>query len=100
MYLVREVLHCRRGKAPEIVADLKAFNSSFVEAGNTTGRIFVDMSGRFDTVVFQWEEESLDAFYTKERADYVDPEPESAELIRHMNDNTVEGYREIYEIII
>ncbi len=50
-YMQREVMHCRRGKAPEVVEDLKAINQVFVDMGNTTGKIYVDITGRYDTVI-------------------------------------------------
>ena len=58
MYMIREVWYCKRGKAPEIAEDMKKANQLFVSQGNTTGRILVDVSGRMDTVVFQFEVES------------------------------------------
>ena len=100
MYLLRHTWHARRGKAPEIVEDVKTVNQMFVGMGNTTGRIHVDMSGRFDTVVWQVEVESLDEFFKLERGVYVNPDPDFARLAAHLNDNTVMGSREIYEVIV
>jgi hypothetical protein len=100
MYMIRDVFHCRRGQAPAIVADMKAFHEMFVRMGNTTGRIYVDMTGRFDTVVMEVEMESLDQYYTLERGLYVNPDPDTARLTTHTNEVTVTGYREIYEVIV
>ena len=59
-YMQRDVMHCRRGKAPEIVEDLKAVNQTFVDMGNTTGKIYVDITGRYDTVIWEVVGDSLD----------------------------------------
>ncbi len=99
-YMQREVMHCHRGKAPEIVEDLKAVNQVFVDMGNTTGKIYVDISGRYDTVIWEVEVDSLDQFYTFERGFYVEPDAQATQLINHLNDNTVMGSREWYEVIV
>ncbi len=100
MFMQREVLHCQRGKAPEIVADLKVLNQIFVNMGNTTGKIYVDITGRYDTVIWEIEVESLDQFFTFEREFYVDMDENSRRLIDRVNANTVAGYRELYEVIV
>ncbi len=100
MHMMHQVWHARRGKAPEIVEDLKAINGILISMGNTTGRIYVDMTGRFDTVVWNLEVESLDEYYKLERGVYVEPDPETARLFAHLNENTVMGSREIYEVIV
>ena len=100
MFLQREVMHCQRGKVPEILADLKVINQIFVNMGNTTGKIYVDITGRFDTVVHEVEVESLDQFFTFERGIYVDPDEDTRRLIDRINANSVAGYRELYEVIV
>lgn len=100
MYMIRDVFHCKRGKAPEIVKDMEAFNETGLSAGIKPGRIYVDMTGRFDTVVMELEVESLDQYYKMERGLYVEPDPETAQLTTHLNDATATGYREIYEVIV
>ena len=99
MFMQREVLHCQRGKAPENVEALKVINQVFVDMGNTTGKIYVDITGRYDTVIWEIEVESLDQFFTFERAFYVEMDEDSRRLIDRVNANTVAGYRELYEVI-
>ena len=100
MYMIREVWYCKRGKAPEIAEDMKKANQLFVSQGNTTGRILVDVSGRMDTVVFQFEVESLDRFFAR----FHEPEPypgiDLTQLADHLHDNTVQGTVEIYEVVL
>ncbi len=100
MFMQREVLHCQRGKAPENVEDLKVINQIFIDMGNNTGKIYVDITGRFDTVVHEVEVESLDQFFTFERGVYVEPDEETRRLIDRVNANSVAGYRELYEVIV
>ena len=100
MFMQREVLHCQRGMAPENVEDLKVINQLFVNMGNSTGKIYVDITGRYDTVIWEIEVESLDQFFNFERGVYVDMDEDTRRLIDHLNANTVAGYRELYEVIV
>src|SRR5918912_2002229 len=99
MYMLREVYQANRGKAPEIVAGVKTLDQWFEKAGYINRRIYVDYTGPMDTVIYQCEVESLDQFFTMERASYVNPDAETQALIDTMNNNAQSGYREIYEVI-
>lgn len=101
MYMVRGTWRAQRGKAPEIVEALKMVNQVMTShAGFSNGKIYVDMSGPFDTVVWQFEAESLDSFYQAERGVFVNPDAATQQLIDTLNTSTVEGKREIYEVIV
>ena len=97
MYLLREVFQAERGKAPEIVAAFKTLDQWFEKAGYTNRRIYVDYTGPMDTVVYQVEMESLDAYFAMERAVFEDPEAKP--LIDAFNTNARSGSKEIYEVI-
>jgi hypothetical protein len=99
MYMLREVYQAERGKAPEIVAGFKALDQAFEKAGYTNRRIYVDYSGPMDTVVYQWELESLDQYFAMERGFFVEPDPDAQALIDSLNNNAKSGYKEIYEVI-
>ena len=99
MYMIRQVWNCARGKGPEFLADVKAVNSFFASMGNTSGRIFVDYAGRMDSVVFQIESESLDEFFKGQRGFYANIDAEGSTMVNRMNSNSVEGNREIWEVI-
>lgn len=99
MYMMREVLQAERGKAPEVVAGFKALDQWFEQAGYANRRIYVDYDGPMDTVVYQVEFESLDQYFTMERASFVDPDKDTQALIDSMNNNAKSGYKEIYEVI-
>ena len=91
MFMQREVMHYQRGKEPENVEDLKVINQLFVKTGNSTGKIYVDITGRYDTVIWEIEVESLDKFFSAERGVYVDPDENTRRLIDRINANTVAG---------
>jgi hypothetical protein len=99
MYMLREVYQAERGKAPEIVAAFKTLDQWFEKAGYTNRRIYVDYTGPMDTVVYQWEFESLDEYFTMERGTFIEPDKDAQALIDAMNTNARSGYKEIYEVI-
>jgi hypothetical protein len=98
MYMLREVCTAQRGKAPEVVEAFKMLDQALEQAGGYTNRrIYVDYTGPMDTVVYQYEMESLDAYFTLERAAFDDPQAKP--LIDALNTNARSGYKEIYEVI-
>ena len=99
MYMLREVLQADRGKAPEIVGAFQALDQWFEKAGYTNRRIYVDYAGPMDTVVYQWECESLDQYFAMERGTFIEPDKDTRALIDAMNTNARSGYKEIYEVI-
>ena len=101
MYMIRGTWRAQRGKAPAIIEALKMVNQAITaQAGFSNGKIYADMSGPFDTVVWQFEAESLDRFYQAERGVFVNPDAATQHLIETLNGSTVEGRREIYEVIV
>lgn len=99
MYMLREVYQAERGKAPEIVAAYQALDQFFEKAGYTNRRIYVDYTGPMDTVIYQWEFESLDQYFSMERGFFIDPDADAQALIDSMNNNARSGSKEIYEVI-
>ncbi|MDQ4032056.1 MAG: hypothetical protein M3332_07250 [Actinomycetota bacterium] len=99
MYLLREIYQAERGKAPEIVAAFKVLDQVFEKAGYTNRRIYVDYAGPMDTVIYQWELDSLDQYFSMERGFFIDPDADAKALIDSMNDNARSGSKEIYEVI-
>ncbi len=99
MYMVREVFSCKRGRAPEIADEMKAWRKWLISTGNHTGKVYADMSGPFDTVVLEFEVESLDEYYVMERGLYIEPDPDTARLTGHLNEAATSGYREIFEVL-
>jgi hypothetical protein len=68
--------------------------------GFSNGRIYVDMTGRMDTAIYQFEAESLDQFYKLERGIFVNTNAAMQRVIDALNEQAVAGYREIYEVIL
>ena len=99
MYMLREVYQAERGKALEIVTAFKNLDQWFEEAGYTNRRIYVDYTGPMDTVVYQWEFDSLDQYFTMERGTFIEPDKDTQALIDAMNTNARSGCKEIYEVI-
>jgi hypothetical protein len=99
MYMFREVFQAERGKAPEIVAAFKALDQAFEKAGYTNRRIYVDYTGPMDAVIYQWELDSLDQYFSMERGVFIDPDADTQALIDSMNNNARSGSKEIYEVI-
>ncbi len=98
MYMLREVYTAERGKAPQVVEALKMLDQWLEQAGGYGNRrIYVDYAGPMDTVVYQVEMESLDAYFALERGTFDDPEAKP--LIDAFNTHARSGYKEIYEVI-
>lgn len=99
-YMIREVFHCKRGHVPAILGDLKIVIEVMKSQGVPEHKLYVDISDRMDTVVHEYEVDSLDKYFAFERGIFVNPSPETRQLLDHYNDNTVAGRRELYEVIL
>lgn len=99
MYMIRHVWNCARGKGPNFLEGVKVINGEYASMGNTSGKIYVDYAGRMDTVVWEVEVESLDEFFAGQRGFYANIGPEAAQMVAGMNENSVVGNREIWEVI-
>jgi len=99
-YMIREVFHCKRGKVPVILDDVKLIIEFMKGQGITAHKLYVDIAQDMDTVFHEYEVDSLDQYFAFERGVFVNPTPETRQLIDHYNDNTVAGRREIYEVIL
>lgn len=55
--------------------------------------------GRFDTLVYEGETESLDKAFEAERAMFAHQDEQTKPVLDGMNASTVAGYREIYEVV-
>jgi hypothetical protein len=99
MYMVRNVWKCARGKVPECMEVVKSVRASWARDGNTTGKIYTDFTDRMDTIAFEIEIESLDDYFSNQRSNYEVLSPETIESVRQFNINTVEGERQIWEVV-
>ena len=99
-YMIREVFHCKRGKVPVILDDVKIIIEFMKSQGITDHKLYVDIAQDMDTVFHEYEVDSLDKYFAFERGIFVNPTPQTRQLVDHYNDNTVAGRREIYEVIL
>ena len=99
MYMVRNVWKCVRGKVPECLEVVKEVRASWARDGNPTGKIYADFTDRMDTIAFEIEVESLDEYFNNQRSNYDELPPETVESVRQFNINTVEGNRQVWEVI-
>ncbi len=99
-YQLRETYVVKRGRVPEYLEDLKIVVEFMKGEGFTDHRICVDITGSLDTVYHECVVESLDKYFSFERGVYVHPDEQTTALINKINEETVSGERQIYEIIM
>ncbi len=98
-YLIRETYNVRPGKVPEYLEDLKIVD--FMKSqGIADHRICVDITDRMGTVCHEWVVESLDQYFDRERGVYANSDADTIRLIDKVNEETVAGHRQIYEIVM
>jgi hypothetical protein len=78
---------------------VKEVRDSWARDGNTSGKIYVDYTDRMDTIAFEIEVESLDEYFNNQRTNYHQLSPETVESVRRFNSNTIEGTRQIWEVV-
>ena len=98
MFLVREIMHCRPGKAGELVKRFKQMEPLMKEMGfKEPQRVLTDMSGeRFWTVVSEVPVESLENYLQLTRQTMTDPRVQK--IMQGYHDLVEAGKREIYKV--
>jgi len=98
MYLVREIMHCKPGKAGEMVKRFKTMEPMMREVGmKGAQRVMTDMSGeRFWTVIAEQEVETLEQCLDLSRRTMTDPRVQK--IMQGYHDLVESGKREIYKI--
>ncbi|MBI2833776.1 MAG: hypothetical protein HYX76_05050 [Acidobacteria bacterium] len=98
MYLIREVMHCKPGKAGDLVRRFKEIGGVMAEMGFTErSRILTDMSGeRFWTVVSEQAVDKLEDYLNLTRQTMTDPRVQK--IMQGYHDSVDWGTREIYKI--
>jgi hypothetical protein len=98
MYLVREIMHCRPGKASELVKRFKAMEPIMKEMGVAESqRVLTDMSGeRFWTVVAEQAVGSIEDYLQMSRKIMTDPRAQ--QVMQGYHEFVESGRREIYKI--
>ena len=97
MFMSREVIHCRPGKAKELVAKFKQLGVMVTEMGYSPMRIYTDVSGeQFWTVVVEQEIKTLDEMGEIMRRAMSDQR--AAKTFEGYHDLVVDGRREFYTV--
>jgi hypothetical protein len=98
MYLVREIMHCKPGKAGEIVKRFKALQPVLAEVGfKEPQRVMTDMSGeRYWTVIAEQPVDSLEQYLDLTRQTMTDARVQK--IMQGYHDFVASGKREIYKI--
>lgn len=96
MILVRLVFQAKLGKAGELAKAMAANVQRASAAGQPAMRVLTDLSGPFDTVVFEVVAESLAAWEQGRAARFADPEFQ-ADFAR-TRELIVSGHQEFYTI--
>ena len=98
-YLIRHTYQCQRGKGPVYLENLKVLLDVLRSEGLSGTKVCVDVAGSMDMVVWDCEVDSLDQFYAAQRAGYVSPDEQTKAFINSINECTVSGSRDIYEVL-
>jgi hypothetical protein len=98
MFLIREIMHCKPGKAGEVVKRFKQLQPLMAEVGFTEPqRVMTDMSGeRYWTVVSEQPVETLEQYLELSRQTMTDPRVQK--VMQGYHEFVESGRREIYKI--
>jgi hypothetical protein len=97
MFLVRDIMYCKPGKARAMVEKFVALSAISQKMGMGAMRVMTDVSAeRYWTVVSEMEVPSLDAL--SERATKAMADPEFQAAMQGYHDLVDHGRREIYTI--
>jgi hypothetical protein len=97
MFLVRDIMYCKPGKARAMVEKFVALSAISEKIGMGPTRVLTDVSAeRYWTVVSEMEVPSLDAL--SERATKAMANPEFKAAMQGYHDLVDHGRREIYTI--
>ena len=98
-YMIRDVFTCKRGKVPEYLESLKVVITFMRSVGMTEHKVYADIAESMDTIFHEYEVDSLDQYFTMERGFFVEMDEDTQRLVNAINDVTVSGRREIFEVL-
>ena len=97
MYLIRDLMYCKPGKARPIVEKMLALSKITQKMGFGTMRVMTDISGeQFWTVVSEVEVSSVEQFAEASRKSMG--MPEFQEIMKGYHDLVDGGRREIFKL--
>jgi hypothetical protein len=93
----REIMHCKPGKAKELVEKFKVLSGAIQGLGYPPLRIYTDLSGEnYWTVVAEQEVKSIDEM--SELAKKTMSDPKVAEAMKGYHELVNSGRRELYRV--
>lgn len=96
MYMSREIMHCKPGKAKDLVVKFKEVAAHMKKMGYPEVRIYTDVSGEnYWTVVMEQELEKIDD--SAEMARKTSSDPAMAKVFAGYHDLVIDGRRELYK---
>ncbi len=97
MYMSREVMHCKPGKAKDLVAKFKKMSDAMKTRGYPGMRIYTDLSAEhYWTVVTEQEVEKIDEFAEMTRK--MSDDKELMKIIDGYHELVLDGRRELYKL--
>ena len=98
MYVIREIMHCKPGKAGEMVKRFKQMEPFMKEVGlKEPQRVMTDMSGEcFWTVVAEQHVDSLEKYLELSRQTMTDPRVQK--IMQGYHELVESGRREIFKV--
>ena len=98
MFLIREIMHCKPGKASELVKRFKQMEPIMTELGlKGSQRVMTDMSGeRFWTVISEVAVDGIEQYLDLTRKTMTDARMQK--IMQGYHDFVESGKREIYKI--
>lgn len=97
MYMSRDIMHCKPGKAKDLVEIFKQLAGVLKEKGYAPMRIYTDVSGEnYWTVVAEQEIKTLDELAEMSRQTMSDKR--MAKVFKGYHDLVIGGKREFYKV--
>ncbi len=97
MYMSREVMHCKPGKAKELVAKFKKVGEAMKSRGYPSFRIYTDVSGEhYWTVVMEQEVEDINEFAEMSRK--LGEDKDLQKVMEGYHELVRDGRRELYKL--
>ena len=97
MYMSRDIMHCKPGKAKELVESFKKLALVLKEQGRAPMRVYTDICGEdYWTVVVEQEIASLDEMAEMSRSAMTDERLQAA--FKGYHDLVNSGRREYYKV--
>jgi hypothetical protein len=97
MYMSREVMHCKPGKAKDLVTKFKKMGDAMKARGYANIRVYTDVSAeKYWTVVMEQDVEKIDDLAELSRK--MSEDKELMKLIDGYHELVIDGRRELYKL--